>query len=241
MLERIEREAAKVGLKINVNKSKEMRIAMNNETFCKHSKAIERVTQFAYLGSIIDNAGAKEADTTARIRKAQTAFCALNRSWHSKTYVYSTQTKLGIFHYNVKAVLLYGCETCKNSRSITAKLQVFINKCLKKIMRIFWPDQITNKELWKRTKQPRIDLQITNRKWGWLGNTLRKPPDVISRKALEWSPYGKRARGRPRNTWRGTVLEEAKGVKKTWAEIKTDAKNRVRWRIHMEVLCSAAE
>jgi len=31
MLERTEREAAKVGLKINVNKSKEMRIAMNNK------------------------------------------------------------------------------------------------------------------------------------------------------------------------------------------------------------------
>jgi hypothetical protein len=28
--------------------------------------------------------------------------------------------------------------------------------------------------------------------------------------------------------WRRMVLEEAKGVKKTWTEIKTDAKNRVR-------------
>jgi hypothetical protein len=37
------------------------------------------------------------------------------------------------------------------------------------------------------------------------------------------------------------VLEEAKGVKKTWAEIKTDAKNRVRWRILVEALCSMAE
>jgi hypothetical protein len=30
MLKRIEKEAAKVGLKVNVNKSKEMHIAMNN-------------------------------------------------------------------------------------------------------------------------------------------------------------------------------------------------------------------
>ena len=33
------------------------------------------------------------------------------------------------------------------------------------------------------------------------------------------------------NAWRWTVLEEAKGVKKTWAEIKNEAKNRVRLRI----------
>jgi hypothetical protein len=37
------------------------------------------------------------------------------------------------------------------------------------------------------------------------------------------------------------MLEEAKGVKNTWPEIKTDAKNRVRWKILVEALCSAAE
>jgi len=37
------------------------------------------------------------------------------------------------------------------------------------------------------------------------------------------------------------VLEDAKGVKKTWMEIKTDAKNRGRWRILVEAPCSAAE
>jgi len=37
------------------------------------------------------------------------------------------------------------------------------------------------------------------------------------------------------------VPEEAKGVKKTWAEIKTDAKNRVRWSILVEAPCSMVE
>jgi hypothetical protein len=129
----------------------------------------------------------------------------------------------------------------KISKTITAKLQVFINKCLRKILRIFWSDQITNKELLKRTKQPTLDLQIRKRKWGWLGHKLRKLSDVIARQAIEWNPQGKRGRGRPRNTWRRTALEEAKGVYKTWAEIKTDAKNRVRMRILVEALCSEAE
>ena len=204
-----------------------------------YNKSIERVTQFTYLGSIIDNTGGTEADIMARIRKAQIAFSALNKIWQSTTY--STQTKLRIFNTNVKAVLLYGCETWKNSKYITTRLQVFINKSLRKILRIFWPDQITNNELWKRTKQPKIDLQIRKRKWGWLGHTLRKPIEDITRQALEWNPQGKRGRGRPKNTWRRTVLEEAKGMKKTWAEIKRDAKNRVRWRILVDALCSAAE
>jgi hypothetical protein len=36
----------------------------------------------------------------------------------------------------------------------------------------------------------------------------------ITRQALEWNPQGKWSRGRPKNTWRRTVLEEAKGMKK---------------------------
>jgi len=83
-----------------------------------------------------------EVDITTHIRKAQAAFSTLNKIWHSTAY--STQTKLRICNTNVKAALLYGCETWKNSKSITAKLQVFVNKCLRKILRIFWPDQITN-------------------------------------------------------------------------------------------------
>jgi len=100
-----------------------------------------------------------------------------------------------LIYTNVKAVLLYGYETWKNSKCIAAKLRVFINKCLRKILRIFWLDQITNEELWKHTKQPRIDLQIRKCKWGWLGHTLRKPSDNTARQALEWNPQGKQAGG----------------------------------------------
>jgi hypothetical protein len=127
----------------------------------------------------------------------------------------------------VKAVLLYGCETWKNSKSVTAKLQVFINKCLRKILRIFLPDQITNRALWKRTNQPRIDLQIRKHKWGWLGHTLRKSSDDIARQALECNPQGKRGRERPKNAWRRTVLEEAKGINKTGRRSKLMP--RIEW------------
>jgi hypothetical protein len=113
-----------------------MRIIMSNkESLCIQSETIERATQFAYLETIIDNKVGTGADITACIRKTQPAFSALNKIWHSATY--STQTKLRIFNTNVKAVLVYGREKiCKNSKSIRVKLQVFINKCLRKLSRI---------------------------------------------------------------------------------------------------------
>ena len=46
VLERIEKESTKVGLKTNVKKSKKMHIAMNKEPLRIHNETIERVTQF---------------------------------------------------------------------------------------------------------------------------------------------------------------------------------------------------
>jgi len=84
-----------------------------------------------------------------------------------------------------------------------------------------------NEELWKCTKQPRIDLQVRKCRWGWLGHTLQKPSDNIVRQALEWNPQGKRGRGRQRNTWWTMVLEEDKIVRKTWMESKLMP--RIEW------------
>ena len=57
-----------------------MRIAMknNNETLYIQGETIERVTQFVYLGSIIDDTGGTEVDVATRIRKAQAAFSMLS-------------------------------------------------------------------------------------------------------------------------------------------------------------------
>jgi hypothetical protein len=46
-----------------------------------------------------------------------------------------------------------------------------------------------------------INIIIKRRKWKWIGHTLRKPQDDITRQALEWNPAWKRRWGRPRQTW----------------------------------------
>jgi hypothetical protein len=79
-----------------------------------------------------------------------------------------------------------------------------------------------------KTKQKPISTEIQKRKWKRIGHTLRKPPSDISRAALEWNPQGTRKRGRPKTTWRQTVLNELKPEKKSWAEVKALAANRTR-------------
>ena len=101
------------------------------------------------------------------------------------------RTKIRLFQSNVKSVLLYGSETWSLKKTLSSKLQVFINTCLRQIMKIKWSDKVHNNILWKRTGQEPIDKEIGRRKWRWIGHTLRKPTSSITRHALQWNLQGK--------------------------------------------------
>ena len=92
---------------------------------------MEIVESFTYLGSIIVGKGGPEADVRTRIGKARTAFANLSNVW--KASKISISTKIRLFNSNVKSVLLYGCETWKTTQGVINKLQVFVNRCLRKI------------------------------------------------------------------------------------------------------------
>ena len=150
----------------------------------------------------------------------------------------TTKTKLRVFGSNVKAVLLYGSETRRLTKGLEQKLQVFINKSLRNILRIWWPRKISNKDLWSQTGQRPIEEEIRQRAWGWIGHTLRRPDRHVVKRALEWNPQGKRKRGRPQHSWRRTRMAELAVKHVTWNEAKGTAQNRVRWRALVEDLCS---
>ena len=229
----LEVQSAKVGLKINATKTKLMRIGTKRGDGV--SVAGERV-EFTYLGSIVSKKGGTDEDIQARIGKARQVFAMLRPIWRSTAL--TTKTKLRVFGSNVKAVLLYGSETWRLTKGLEQKLQVFINKSLRNILRIWWPRKISNKDLWSQTGQRPIEEEIRQRAWGWIGHTLRKPDGHVVKRALEWNPQGKRKRGRPQHSWRRTRMAELAAKHVTWNEAKGTAQNRVRWRALVEDLCS---
>ena len=106
--------------------------------------------------------GGTEEDAASRIKKAKGVFVHLCPVWRNHNI--SKGVKIRIFSANVQSVLLYACETWKTTNQITRRLQTFINKCLRQVMNIKWTDKITNKELWRITKQKPTEIQIKRRK-----------------------------------------------------------------------------
>ena len=195
--------STQLGLNINRSKTRIVKAnTKNNNPITMNGEPLEETDSFTYLGSTINKHGGTAEDVKARIQKARVAFIMLRKIWRAKQI--KTNSKLRIFNPNVKAVLLYGSETWRSTQKTLKRIQTFINKCLRRILHLKWTDKISNTTLWKMTKQLPIENEIKKRKWRWIGHTLRKPPNTITRQAITWNPPGKRRRGRPRNTWQRT-------------------------------------
>jgi hypothetical protein len=242
MVHNMEREAKIAGLKINGPKTKLMSVMHEEDTrqqpqICIGNHNIEVVTSFTYLGSELSIDGGAELDVESRIKKAKSAFGMLSKIWHNSKM--STNLKLRLFNSNVKSVLLYGCTTWKMTSAIEDRVQVFINRCLRKILRIYWPETISNEVLWRRTDQMKMDTLIRKRKFEWIGHLLRKDGSKIAKHALWWNPLTQKGRkqGRPRQSWRRTVEKELREVNLNKNTIVSAAKNKVRWNKIIQALC----
>ena len=122
-------------LHININKTKGMKVnASNIQKFGLEETEIEEVESFVYLGSVVSENGGTEEDVGSRIKKANGVFVQLYPVWRNHNI--TKGVKIRIFNTNVKSVLSYACETWKTTSHIIRKLQVFVNKCLRRIMKI---------------------------------------------------------------------------------------------------------
>jgi hypothetical protein len=95
---------------------------------------------------------------------------------------------------------LYESETWLVTSEIGRKIQNFVNRCLRYILRIWWPKIVSNKYLWKATGHENINLEIRNIKFRWIGHTLGEEDGEIPKASLLWNPQGSKKRGRPKNS-----------------------------------------
>ena len=89
----------------------------------------------------------------------------------------------------------------------------------------------------EKDKQQPINLTIRSRRWTWIGHTLRKANNNITKQALEWNPQGKRKRGRSKNSWWRGFISELEAINTTWGEAKRKAQDSTRWKETVVALC----
>ena len=128
---------------------------------------------------------------------------------------------------SVFSFTVYGCQSWKITTIISGMLLVFQNRCLWRILNIFWPNTISKVELHRKTSTSPIMTEIKRRIWTWIGHIIRKPSDAIPKIALSWTPSASRRRqGKPKETWRRSFEREMKEYEMTWSKVEHLARNK---------------
>ncbi|VDO53408.1 unnamed protein product [Schistosoma margrebowiei] len=70
--------------------------------------------------------------------------------------------------------------------------------------------------MWEKKTQLPAEEEIRKRRWKWIGNTLRKSSNCITRQALTWNSEGRWKRGRPKNTLRREIKADMERMNNDW-------------------------
>ena len=118
------------------------------------------------------------------------------------------KNKIKIYNSHVLSVLLHCAECWGVTQRDSERLSDFHTSFLRTIRRICWPQKITNKELYQRTRQNCIKV---NTRW--------------------W----KKEESCPLEARRRMIEAEMRTTGKTWKELEMTAKDREQWKFWSEL------
>ena len=189
----LEKEAAKVGLRINYHKTKYISNIITEDED-KLSKTIERAKEFIYLGS---NISSSEEDIKRRMSMARKCFWNLKRIWRANDI--PLKLKINIFKTTCLSVLLYGCESWIISKKSQQKLNAFALNSYRYILGIKKLDMKSNIEILEAVEMRQVYEIIQERQRKFITELALTDKNVIASKYLMFRlEMGKRKKGRPR-------------------------------------------
>uniref|UniRef100_A0A8D8YBA7 Craniofacial development protein 2 n=3 Tax=Cacopsylla melanoneura TaxID=428564 RepID=A0A8D8YBA7_9HEMI len=204
LMNKVTETSKKYGLDINTNKTKFMIISKENITGANlyvEGKRIERVSQYTYLGTIINEQWDNSQEIRCRIGKAKSTFNEMSAVF--KSHNLTLETKIRLIRCYVYSVLLYGVETWTLKEETTAKPQAFEFWLYRRILKISWTQRVTNVEVLRRMKKSKELMNIVKtRKLQYLGHIMRNHQRYeLLQRILQGKIDGKRPPGRRRISW----------------------------------------
>lgn len=222
MLQQLSEEASKVGLKMNLSKTKVMTNIGDDREIKIGDTVIERVDSYVYLGHKLklglDN---QTAEIRRRIGLAWAAFGKLRLIFKSKM---NNSLKRKVFDTCVLPVLTYGAETLTLTKASEDKLRVTQRAMERSMLGITLRDRMTNQWIRQQTRVVDVMERIASLKWSWAGHIARRTDERWTKKIMNWRPYKRRAIGRPPERWTNGIKNIA-GT--NWQQMAMD---RTKWK-----------
>lgn len=232
-LEDIEREVSKVGLSINWEKTKYLKMTRRRQGGLDleiNGNRVENVESFKYLGSTLTADNSVKHEIKARVAAGGRCYFAFKKLFSSN--ILHKEAKLRIYKTVIRPVVVYGCEAWTLTKQDINRLRIFERRILR---RICGPELIQG--AWRRRKNQDLlnflhgeDIVrfIKAQRIRWLGHLSRMNDSRVVKKVAEWTPANTRPKGRPRKRWREDVVADLRRIGAgNWREVVED---RVQWR-----------
>lgn len=232
-IDQLDKEAKKLGLEINEEKTKYMKIGRENmhtqNDLQTKEYTFEEVNTFNYLGVTVGQAGKNRVKE--RILKGNQAYGRNKTLLKSKTI--SKITKIKIYKTLIRPVITYAMETV----TINKKEEEDLKIVERKVMRAILGPNVTrdgevrlrrNKEIEEELGGENITRHIKVQRLRWAGHIMRRKPTAMIRRVTEWIPIWPRNKGRPRKRWRDALEEDTKALGvRDW---KSKCRDRKEWK-----------
>ena len=223
LLNRVELECAKVGLRLNAKKTKVITYNISPEhqpLTTTGGTVLKEVEDFKYLGSWVNST---EQDLKVRKALAWRALNGMTCVWNSNL---PRQIKLSFFNATVESVLLYGSECWSLKPTLQKSLDGCYTRMLRAVLNISKSTHVTNRILYEGI--PRVSEKVAARRMRLAGHCQRHQ-ELPASKLVLWEPtHGHRSRGRPTLTY-VDVLKKDAGAQST-NELARCMENRDDWK-----------
>ena len=216
----VEDAAKSVGLHLNEEKTKFMKVNCNEATIrARVGDEIECVSDFKYLGCYLQSTH----DFKVRKAKAWAACHLMKKVWNSEM---KRVLKIRLFQATVESILLYGSETWTIPAALSKQIDGCYTRMLRMALNVHWYDKVSNAELYGDL--PKVTDKIRTRRMRLAGH-IQRHEDEIAHDLLFWEPkHGRRGRGRPHVNYID-MLKQDTGLEDV-AEARSLMSDRVLWR-----------
>ena len=198
LLMKVKEESEKVGLKLNIQKTKIM--ASGPITSWQiDGETVEAVRDFIFLGSKITADGDCSHEIKRCLLLGRKVMANLDSIFKSRDI--TLPTKVHLVKAMVFPVVMYGCESWTVKKAERRRIDAFELWCWKRFLRVPWTAKRANKFILKEIS-PGISLEgmMLKLKLQYLGYLMRRV-DSLEKTLMLGGIGGRRRRGRQRMRW----------------------------------------